>query len=56
LQIMDYLFDKRIKVPSGDLVSEVELMRLFTTIACLKIVNNLTMSIAYHRLLNKLES
>lgn len=52
--MLDTLFDKNVKTPGG-MASELEIMRFFTVVACLKIVDTQIMSIAYLKLLNKLE-
>lgn len=51
---LENLLEKNISVPSG-MVSEMELMRFFTTISCLGLVDSMTGAEAYNTLLDKLE-
>lgn len=47
------MFEKKYKV-CNNIVSEMDLMRFFTTIACLKLVSSETTFKAYERLINRL--
>ena len=52
--MIEAFLEKNIKVPSGQLVSEVELMRFFTLLSCLRLISSGVTFEAYERMRVKL--